>query len=103
MENRYHLLSAPELAGEHHFIRWVIHGENQTEWMKWQQTFPDRTPIMEEAKSIVRSMVRLSPPSFDASSKSELWDRIKSNISSDYHASSNPRRYSLIRWGLVAA
>ena len=44
MEDRYHLLSAPELAGEHSFIRWVIHGENQTEWIKWQQTYPDRTP-----------------------------------------------------------
>ena len=100
MEDRYHLLSAPELAGEHHFIRWVIHGENQSAWTRWLQTHPDRTSTLEEAKSIVRSMASLPVSSFDQSSKTELWDRIRSNISSK-HSTHNRNR--IFRWGLAAA
>ena len=103
MEDRYILLSAPELAGEESFIRWVINGENHRKWIQWQQTFPERVPILEEAKNIVLTMSSLPVESLDDQSKTELWNRIRSNISAESQKTTTQKQYRILRWSLAAA
>jgi len=103
MEDRYKLLSAPELAGEDSFIRWVMNGENHMPWTQWQQTNPERATILEEAKYIVHAMAGLQSESLDDQSKTELWNRIRSNISSGHQKTTVQKQYRILRWTLTAA
>ncbi len=103
MEDRYKLLSAPELAGEDSFIRWVMHGENHLQWTQWQQTYPERESVLEEAKYIVHVMAGLQSESLDDQAKTELWNRIRSNISTEDQKTTSEKQYRILRWTLAAA
>ncbi|MEP6794748.1 MAG: FecR domain-containing protein [Saprospiraceae bacterium] len=101
MEDRYKLLSAPELAGEDSFIRWVQYGENDQAWIQWQQSYPDRLSISDEAKYIVQMMSGQSTTTLDINAKHELWKNISSAISGK--KKNFKTRSLIIRWSLVAA
>lgn len=103
MEDRYKSLSAPELAGEDSFIHWIMKGENHLQWTQWQQTFPERASVLEEAKQIVQAMAGIPIASLDEQSKTELWNRVRSNISSGQPKTITPKQYRIIRWGLAGA
>ncbi len=101
MEDKYKLYSAPELAGEDSFISWVQHGENDHVWVQWQQSYPDRQTVVEEAKYIVQMMSGPATTSLDVKSKQELWNSIASDISGK--KKNFKTRSLIIRWSVVAA
>jgi ferric-dicitrate binding protein FerR (iron transport regulator) len=103
MEDRYKSFSSSELAGEDSFIQWVMLGENHQQWTQWQQTYPERASVVEEAKEIVKALREHSSLSMDEQSKTELWNRIKSNISTHGQKSKAQKQYRLLKWGLAAA
>jgi transmembrane sensor len=101
MEDRYKLFSAPELAGENSFIQWVQHGENDQAWTQWQQSYPERQTIVDEAKYIVQMMSSQATKSLDVNAKQELWKNISSDISGQ--KKNFKTRSLIIRWSVVAA
>lgn len=101
MEDRYKLFSAPELAGEESFIRWVQHGDNDQAWIQWQQSYPDRRSIADEAKYIVQMMSGQSATSLDINAKEELWKSISKDISGK--RKNFKTRNLIVRWSVVAA
>ncbi len=101
MEDRYKLLSAPELAGEDSFIRWVQLGDDDQAWTQWQQTYPDLKPIVDEARYIVQMMSGQATASLDVNAKQELWKSISSDISGQ--KKNFKTRTLIIRWSVVAA
>ena len=103
MEDRYKSLSAPELAGEDSFIRWVLEGENHQQWTLWLESNPERSIIIEEAKQFVQMMEGIPIASMDEQAKTELWNNIRANISIENHKSILPKHYRLLRWSLAAA
>ncbi|HZV70558.1 MAG TPA: FecR domain-containing protein [Saprospiraceae bacterium] len=101
MEDRYKLLSAPEIAGEDSFIRWVMHGENDLQWTQWKQEFPDQAETLDEARHIVQMISVRSAPSMNADVKKQLWNSIQSDISGKKR--NFKRRSLIIRWSIAAA
>ena len=101
MEDRYKLLSAPEIAGEDSFIRWVMHGENDLQWTQWQQAFPEQAETLDEARYIVQTMTSRTLPSMDADVRQQLWKSIQSDISGKKR--NFKRRNLIIRWSVAAA
>ncbi|MFZ1676675.1 MAG: FecR domain-containing protein [Saprospiraceae bacterium] len=101
MEDRYKLFSAPELAGEDSFIRWIQLGDDDLAWTQWQQSYPERQSIVDEAKYIVQMMSGQATTSLDVNAKQELWKSISSDISGK---NNNTKTRNLIfRWSVVAA
>lgn len=103
MEDKYKSFSATELASEDAFIRWARNGENDQQWTQWLNKYPERTAAVEEAKYIVRSMSAIHLNVLDDSSKTELWDRIRTNISLSGNKTSYQKQYRLLKWTLAAA
>src|SRR5258706_4930560 len=103
MEDKYKSFSSSELAGEDSFMRWVRHGENHLQWTQWQQTHPECTSVIEEARDIVNALGDHEFHSLDNQSRAELWSRIRSNISVDGQKTNAQRQYRLLKWGLAAA
>ena len=100
MEDRYTSMSAPELAGEDSFIRWIIKGENNEQWLQWQQAHPNVAETISEATTIVKSLSIINGPSLSAQEKESLWNRIDSSVA---HTASPAKKYSLIKWAMAAA
>ena len=101
MEDKYKSLTAPELAAEDAFIRWVIKGENDPQWNLWQLHNPQQAESVAEAKQMIRS-INFPIEHISAQETNELWNRINSTI----HQQSNPpsrKTYSIVRWSLAAA
>ncbi len=103
MEDKYKLLSAQELACEDSFIRWVLVGDHDLQWTQWLQINSDQVSKAEEAKYIVRSLAGISTVSLDDESKTELWDRIRSEISTEQQKKVVRRQSYMLRWILAAA
>ena len=103
MEDRYKILSAPELAGEDSFIRWILAGENHVQWTQWLESNPVQLSTIEEARQIVQAVADMPITALDEFSKAELWNTIRSDISAEHHKPISPKHYRLLRWSLAAA
>ena len=101
MEDRYTLMSAPELAGEDTFIRWVINQEGHDTWTQWLQRHPERSPVVDEATHIVRSVASTPVNSIPSEDRTALWDKINSSILLE--PSRQPKIKPLLKWVLTAA
>ncbi len=103
MEDKYKLLSAQELACEDDFIRWVLADEHHQQWTQWLQINPERISTIEEAKNIVKAMSTIPLASIGDEAKTELWDRIRSDISSEQQKKAVKKQSYILRWTLIAA
>lgn len=100
MEDKYKSMSAPELAGEDSFIRWITKEENNPQWLQWKQTNPTGVNVIDEAADIVRSLSNAKEESLTIAAKEELWNRINTAVT---RTSASSRKYALIKWGMAAA
>ncbi|MEO6130337.1 MAG: FecR domain-containing protein [Saprospiraceae bacterium] len=103
MEDKYKIQTAPELAGEDSFIRWVRNGEHHQAWLDWQQVSPDRTSIVNEARYIVQLMAGQATPAIDDQAKAALWHRINSDISNYREKSTRQKQNRVIRLSFAVA
>ncbi len=101
MEDKYKTLTAPELAAEDAFIRWVIKGENDQQWILWQQNNPELSGLMTEAKQIIKT-ISLQVGHINTQESNELWNRISLSIHKQTHPSSR-KTFSIVRWSVAAA
>jgi transmembrane sensor len=103
VEDKYKSYSSSELASDDAFIRWVMNGENHQQWTQWQNKYPELAAAAEEAKYIVRSMAAIHLDVLDKTSKMELWDRIRTNISLSQHKTTFQKQYRILKWTLAVA
>lgn len=103
MEDKYKSFSAPEIAGEDSFIRWVRHGENHPQWTQWLQSNPERSSIIDDARYIVEMMTAASVPTIDADGKSVLWNRIQHDIVTGRKRRTFQKQFRILRWTAIAA
>ena len=101
MEDKYKTLTAPELAAEDAFIRWVLKGENDDRWISWQNNNPETAGAIAEAKQLISS-ISFTGDSINAYEKNELWARINSSIHQPARNVSQ-KRFSFARWSIAAA
>lgn len=74
MEDKYTHMSAPELAGEDAFIRWVINQEGHDTWNQWLQLHPHHSSVVDEAIHIVRSVAAIPVTDISTEDRTELWE-----------------------------
>ena len=102
MEDKYKSMSAPEMAGEDAFIRWVLNNEDHQSWSDWQVQHPEKQNSIEEAKQIVRALASAPTIPFPLTEKTEVWEKIHQSIRQTNHT---PIRIShaFFRWSIAAA
>ncbi len=106
MEDKYKNMSAPELAGDDAFIRWVRNQDDHDTWSKWQQRHPEQAPVVDEAIHIVRSVAAIPVTSISSEDRGALWEKINASIqqASTQQASSRQTKIKpLLKWVLTAA
>ena len=101
MEDKYTTMSAPELAGEDTFIRWVLYNEDHDSWVQWQQNHPENKNLLDEAAHMVRSLSAFPVHSISNEDRTALWEKINISVQ---NASKQPARIKpLLKWVLTAA
>lgn len=101
MEDKYKSLSVTELAAEDAFIRWVIKGENDQQWILWQHNNPERAESIAEARQMIKS-ISFPIEQISPDETNELWNRINSSIQQQSQPAS-AKTYSIVRWSLATA
>jgi ferric-dicitrate binding protein FerR (iron transport regulator) len=102
MEDKYKSMSAPELAGEDAFIRYVLKAEDQQSWTKWLEQHPGKQKSIEEAKLIVKALASAPAIQLPHDEQNELWDKIHHSIRQRGHTAVR-RSNAFVRWSLAAA
>ncbi len=101
MEDKYTNMSAPELAGEDAFIRWVLNKESHDSWSHWQQNHPEYSPVIDEAIRIVHSISTLPKTEMSTEERTALWEKINTSIHLVPEKQTKIR--PLVKWVLTAA
>lgn len=94
-------MSAPELAGDDAFIRWVLNQDDHDIWSKWQQHHPEQAPVVDEAVHIVRSVAGIPVTSISSEERIALWEKINASIQQAPAQQSKIK--PLLKWVLTAA
>ena len=100
MEDKYKLLTGSELATEDAFIKWVIKGENNHQWILWQAKNPEQTEAIAEARQMIKA-ITVPLEEMSLVETNELWNRISSSIQDQPKTAG--KTYSIVRWSLAAA
>ncbi len=103
MEDKFTTYSPTLLAGEDYFVRWVLHGEYDSQWTSWMQRHQERQHILEEARRIVLALHSARESEITESGKRELWSRINDSIQAESKKPARNNVRQLLIWTMSAA
>lgn len=101
MKTEYLTYDAVALAMEHEFQAWVMDGTQDEDWLQWLKAHPETSAVVEEAKSLVKSIqIKSVKSNID---EKQLWNKIDQATPAAKKQSGGSGRRRFLRFAAAAA